>query len=55
MIRRMLNYDKKDWNHVRFLFFNMIKQFFLLDFKESKEAWYFLKLHLTHDSNRVDK
>lgn len=54
MIKRILNFDKTDWKHVSFLFFNMVKQFIIMDYQESKEAWYFLKLHLMYDSNRVE-
>jgi hypothetical protein len=53
VIKRIFNFDKKDWKHVGFLFFNMIKQFFKGDLHESKEACYWLKFHLTYDSKRV--
>lgn len=53
MLKRILNFDKHDWAHVRFLFFNMIKQFFKGDLHESREAYYWLKLHLTYDSKRI--
>lgn len=54
MLKRILNFDKQDWKHVRFLFGNMIKQWILMDYNESKEAWIFLKLHFTYDSKRVN-
>ena len=50
--KRVLNFDKQDWKHIIFLFTNMIKQWFLMDYNESKDAWIFLKLHFTHDSDR---
>lgn len=52
MIKRILNFDKEDWKHCWWLFRNMIKQFILMDFKESEEAWLLLKLHLSYDSDR---
>lgn len=54
MIKRLFKFDEKDWKHVKFLFHNMFKQFFKGDLHESKEAYYWLKLHLTYDSKRID-
>lgn len=51
--KRTRDFDKQDWKHVRWLFGNMIKQFIICEYGEAKEAFYFLKLHLTHDSTRV--
>lgn len=53
MWKRIINFDKQDWKHVRFLFFNMIKQFFNGDLQESKEAYYWLKFHFNNDSKRI--
>jgi hypothetical protein len=53
MVKRIIKFDNQDWKHVNFLFVNMIKQFVKGDFNESKEAFYFLRLHFTHDSQKV--
>lgn len=54
MIKRIMRFDKKDWEHCSWLFKNMIKQFWLCKFEESYEAWCFLKLHLMHDHKRLN-
>ncbi len=54
VLKRLVNFNKKDWKHVWWLFKNMIKQFFIGDLHESKEAYLFLKIHLSYDSTRVD-
>lgn len=54
MLKRILSFDKQDWKHIAFLFKNMIKQFFKGDIQESKEAFIWIKTHLSYDSERVD-
>lgn len=54
MLKRILNFDKQDKKHCWWLFKNMIKQFLLFEFAESKEAWLLLKFHLTYDSHRMN-
>lgn len=51
---QIINFDKQDWKHVWWLLKNMIYQFTIGDFEESKEAWYWLKMHCTYPSNRID-
>lgn len=48
-----MNFDKKDWKHVSWLFKNMVKSFWLCNFEDSYESWLFLKLHFTHDHMRL--
>lgn len=55
VLKRLRSYDEHDWRHVRFLFKNMFKQLVVGEYGEAKDAFYFLKLHLTHDSERVRK
>lgn len=55
VLKRLRSYDEHDWKHVRFLFWNMIKQFIIFEYGEAKDAFYFLKLHLLYDSERVRK
>jgi len=55
MIKRIWNFDDGDWNHIWWIFKNMVKQFFVeCDWHETKESWYFLKLHLCYDHKRID-
>jgi hypothetical protein len=54
MFKRIMKFDKKDWGHCLWLFKNMIKCFLLFNFYDAELAWFFLKLHLTHDSTRLN-
>jgi len=54
LIKRIFGFDKQDWKHLRFLLINMIKQFIKGNFHESKEAYYWIKIHLSYDSKRLD-
>lgn len=54
MIKRIIGFDEQDWKHILFLLKNGIKQFFKGDFHESKEAFIWLKTHLSYDSKRID-
>lgn len=55
MIKRVINFDKQDWKHIWFLFTGMLKSFFIdFDWHETKECFIFMKIHLTHDSKRVN-
>jgi hypothetical protein len=54
MIKRILNFDAHDWRHIGFLARNMFVQILKGDWAEAKDATYWIRLHLTHDSERVD-
>jgi len=55
MIKRIWKYDKNDWKHIGWLFRNMLKQFFFeANPKEAKEAWYWILMHLSNDSERKE-
>lgn len=44
----------KEWLSLAwFLFKNMVKQFILGNFSESKEAYYWLSVHLSYKSKRI--
>lgn len=54
MIKRMMQFDKKDWKHMRFLFKNLFIQVFIkFDWHETKDTYFFIKLHLYCDSTYV--
>lgn len=39
---------------MNFLFTNMLKQFFIeFNWNETKDSYYWMKIHLTHDSKKV--
>jgi len=54
MIKRIRNFDSQDWRHVRSLTANIFVQLLKGDWAEAKDAAYWLRLHFTHDSERVD-
>lgn len=54
MIKRILNFDKNDWKHILYLLKNCLIQGINGNFEESKEALYWIKIHLTYDSNKVN-
>lgn len=55
MVKRIINFDKQDWKHMRFLFKNMLIQFFVkFDWHETKESYIWMKIHLTYDSTKVE-
>lgn len=54
MIKRVIGFDKDDWKHIRFLAVNMFKQFCKGDLLESKDAFYWILVHLTYDSKKRD-
>ena len=55
MLRRILNYKKSDWKHIWWLFRRMIWQWCCFDYRGYDEAKFFLKLHLTCDSQPLNK
>jgi hypothetical protein len=53
IIKRILNFNKDDWNHLWWLFKNMIKEFIAGNYDESVDAFYWIKIHFTYDSKRI--
>jgi hypothetical protein len=53
LIKRILNFDKKDWKHILWLLKNSVIQLFKGNLSESKEALYWVKIHICYDSHRV--
>lgn len=54
-IKRIWKYDNQDWKHIGWLLKDAAKQTLKGDLSEAKDAMYFVKLHLLHDSKRVSK
>jgi hypothetical protein len=52
-IKRIFCFQIHDWKHIGWLTKNMIKQFFIGDTHEAKEAWYFILIHLSYDSKKI--
>lgn len=55
MIKRIIKFNLKDWEHIWWLFKNMIKQFAKGDYAESYDAWMWIRVHLSYDSFRKDE
>jgi hypothetical protein len=52
-MKQIKNFNKDDWKHIWWLFGNMIKQFILGNWNESKDAYYWIKIHCTYESKKV--
>lgn len=56
MIKRIWKFDNKDWNHIRFLFKNLFVQALIkFNWHETKETCWWIRIHLSYDSERVEK
>lgn len=55
MIKRLWNFDSKDWEHCWWLFSGMIKSAFKWNFNDAQEAYFWLRIHLSYDNERKDK
>lgn len=54
-INRILKFDKQDWRHIRFLLKSLIIQFFIKhNWHETKDTYYWIKIHVMYDSERVE-
>lgn len=53
LLKQILNFDRQDWLHIRFLLKNSLVQLLNMNFSEAKEALYWVKIHISYDSNRV--
>ena len=53
MLKRIFDFEKRDWQHCWWLLKNMVRRFMLGDFAGANEVWMYLKLHLTHDYKKV--
>lgn len=51
--RRILRFNKQDWKHICWLLKNMVKQFFLLNINDAKEAALLVYIHFKYDSERI--
>lgn len=55
MVKRILGFDKQDWYHIGWLFMNMMKNLFIkFNWREAKESYIWITIHLTMNSKRVD-
>lgn len=54
-IKRLWGFDDQDGKRIGQLLKNAVKQTLKGDLSEAKDAVYFVKLHLLHDSERVSK
>jgi plasmid replication initiation protein len=56
-LKRIWNFDKDDMYHMKWLFKNLFKQFFIGIFEgnmhEFTETLWWIKIHCIHDSKRI--
>lgn len=55
MIKRILKFDKDDWDHVWWLFKNMCRSIWNYDFGEAYESWLWIKIHFQYDHTKKIK
>lgn len=53
MIKRVFGFKSDDWRHIFFLSRSATKNFFKGDFHEATDALYWIRVHLSYDSNKV--
>lgn len=53
MIKRLMKFNLNDWRHIVFLLNNAAKNIHKGDYLEAKDALYWIRIHLTYDSNKV--
>lgn len=53
-LKRIWNFDEQDMKHVGWLFKLMIKNFINGHFDAMKENWFWIKIHCTYDSERIE-
>ncbi|MGG5341159.1 hypothetical protein IGI58_003615 [Enterococcus sp. AZ020] len=54
MFKRIINFKMSDWKHIWWLWKNMHIQFFKGNFSESYEAWMWILVHLSYDSEKKE-
>jgi hypothetical protein len=54
MIRRILNFDRQDWQHIGWLLGRILSGFWNGNAEQIVDAWRWLRLHLEYDSTRVN-
>lgn len=55
MLKRIIHFKKDDWKHIGWLLKTIVKNFAKGDLNEFIEGFYFIKLHLCHDSKKLTK
>lgn len=55
ILKRMTRFKKHDWKHVFWLVKVIVKSWLRLDSQAYQEAKFFLKLHLTCDSELIEQ
>lgn len=53
MLKRIINFNKRDWRHVLWLIADLIKQLFMCKFSEVRECVFLILIHLKYDSKRL--
>lgn len=53
MIKRIVNFKKDDWEHIRWLLKTMMINFVQGDLNGLIEGFYLIKLHISHDCKAI--
>jgi hypothetical protein len=54
IIKRILNYKKQDWQHIRGLLKNLLKGMVTMNYYLVQDSWGWLKFHIICDSMLCD-
>lgn len=53
MIKRLINFNTKDWKHLGWLFKGLCKNFITCNYADFMECYYLIRLHLCHDNKII--
>jgi hypothetical protein len=54
IIKRIIQFDNKDWKHISWLISMMFKGWWNGDWKQIVESWFWLRIHLEYDSKKIN-
>ena len=55
MIKRLYLFGRRDWCHVFWLLGNAIKEYSKGNTEEAVDALYWIRIHMSYDSERIDQ
>jgi hypothetical protein len=53
-VKRVKGFEEHDWRHLRWLLRTGIEELFKGNFHEVRESYYWIRIHLSYDSRRVE-
>lgn len=54
MLKRIINFDKRDWKHVWWLFTKILNGWYNGNLNQIVDAYYWIRIHLEYDSKQVN-